>query len=88
MLVSLLENNDPRVGKLCKASPAFRASTVKYLSGDLTQFPTVCRSKLVHGYKDGFLEIGEYLPEDDTFIQTGEQKAKPLLALYTIRRHD
>ena len=79
MLVSLLENEDPRVGKLCKASPSFRASTVKYLPDNLTQFPTVCRSKLVYGYKDGFLEIGEYLPEDDTFMQTGEQKARPLL---------
>ena len=39
----------------------------------------MCRSKLVYGYKDGFLEIGEYLPEDDTFMQTGEQKARPLL---------
>jgi hypothetical protein len=33
----------------------------------------------VYGYKDGFLEIGEYLPEDDEFMQTGQQKARPLL---------
>ena len=72
MLVSRVENADETVGQLIKGDPSFRASTLRFLTGDINGFPQVMRSKVVYGYQNGLYEIGEYLPDgDDCDVQRG-----------------